>query len=656
MDGDCELEQGFLPAALKAVEGDAALGVVAGSRRDFYRTRKGIVAAKGEYYQHQRTAPSEQLGYGGCALYRREALEAAGSFNPFLGSWEEKDLSHRIARAGFHAKVMTIPMIRHTTVPRESLRRLLRTFFHGFYLGRGQAARLFLRRRMVRAAFAGLSRVLVVLAHAAVGMASLALWLLGGVQWPLALWAVLSVAGFVTFALRSRSVYRAGYYTAEWLIQGVCLILGFFVPTPSPDTFRWKGEERDPPGTGIRPLPRVLLVGPRPDPPFWGGVERGVDLLLRSRIAGRTSMRLFNNYRRRDANRWFPERLAYQAGMIRAFRKELSRHAFDLVHIKTSSGVNFHQNALYALAARMAGLPVVLQIHCGKFPTFYEASSRLVRTWIRHSLSGAAFVAVLSDAWAERIRAIAPRTRTRIIPNGLEDRELDLLHEPATRSRPVVLFMGTGEAELNREKGLEDLLGVIPELAGRYPESCWVLAGLSDAERRDVRMELSRSITEPPAEQIRCLGLVDGREKLSLLRSSSILVLPSYFENMPNVLLEAMAAGMAVVATAVGAVPEMLGHGEGGLLVEPGDREALRQALEHLLGLPSQVYRQGLRNRETVARRYTMSVVERKLEEVYMEAARWRIPNWDENCGDIRPPGSGVPGSVPFVSCPATKP
>ena len=121
------------------------------------------------------------------------------------------------------------------------------------------------------------------------------------------------------------------------------------------------------------------------------------------------------------------------------------------------------------------------------------------------------------------------------------------------------------------------------------------------------------------------MGLVDPPEKSDLLKTSTILVLPSYYENMPNILLEGMAAGVGVVATDVGAIPEMLGYGEGGLLVPPGDRPALASALDRLLSSPTLVRAQGRRNRSVAVRDYTVSVVQHKLSELYLEVAGWPV-------------------------------
>jgi glycosyltransferase involved in cell wall biosynthesis len=343
-------------------------------------------------------------------------------------------------------------------------------------------------------------------------------------------------------------------------------------------------------------------------------------MLLRTRLAQGTGMRLFNTYRRRDASRPFRARLLYQAGMVRAFRSEMRRFRPDLVHVKTSSGINFYQNSLYVHAARLAGLPVILQLHCGKFEAFYRDSPAPLKAWIRYTLRSARRVAVLSNFWKERLSALAPGTRLVVIPNGLEQEEIDRLAGPYDRLAAQVLFVGTGEAWLNREKGIEDLLAVLPRMAADYPSVTWVLAGLESPEEAEGWWR-KHDVPRPPHDRVLCKGVVSGEERVGLLRDSGLLVLPSYFENMPNIVLEAMAAGLAVVATRVGALPEMLAEDQGGLLVPAGDQAALEGALRRALDEGNRLADRGRRNRATVERHHTLAVVERGLEAVYREIA-----------------------------------
>jgi glycosyltransferase involved in cell wall biosynthesis len=609
LDGDCELEPDFLPPAIAMLEENPSLAVVAGGRRDFYRTKSGFVPAPRDYYA--TTDRSGGIKYGGNALYRRSALETAGSFDPFLRSKEEQDLAQRIQAAGYDIKVLPIPMIRHMTVPRESARRLLRSLQHGFYIGRGQAMRKFIARRGFKAAFHGLGKVFITLGHSALGILCLIAWLLDGKLWPLWAWTALTLAGLLAFSIRSRGLARACYYLMEWLVQGICLILGFLSPLQSARSWRWQGEELLPDNRRLV-LPKVLLVAPLPSPPHKGGVEKGVDLLLHTSLADQTRMSLFNTFRPRDAERPLRQRIAYQLRMLRDFRRVLKQQRPDIVHVKTSSGVNFLQNSLYAWMAKRGGFPVALQIHSGRFEAFYAGSSAIVRAWIRHTLRRADRVLVLSRTWANRIRALAPSAKTRVVPNGLSIEEMARLSDGSSRRPGQIFFLGAGREDLNRDKGLHDVLAILPESFRRHPASRWVLAGLVDAEATNAG-------TSGDA-RVRCLGTIDSGLKEQLLRESEILVLPSYFENMPNILLEAMAAGMGVVASSVGAIPEMLGEG-GGILVNPGDRARLARALDELLSRPSLIRAQGATNQATVARRYTMEMVERSLKNVYREIA-----------------------------------
>ncbi len=400
--------------------------------------------------------------------------------------------------------------------------------------------------------------------------------------------------------------------------------------------------------------PRVLLVGPLPVPPVTGGVEKGIDMLLRTDLARRTKMRLFNNSRRRDPRRPLHARFRYQVGMIRSFRRELQQEPVDLIHVKTSSDINFYQNSLYALMARRSGLPVLLQIHGGMFEVFYQESLAPLRAWIRHTLSSVDRVAVLSRGWADRIARIAPQARLAVVPNGLEAGELASLGEVDGNRPEQVLFVGTGDPELNCKKGLDDLLEVLPRLLTRFPAVTWVLAGLHNPMEARNRVKGSLEPGTRLGERVRFLPLVGGETRLALLRESSILVVPSRYENMPNLLLEAMAAGMGVVASNVGAIEEMLSPPDGGIIFEAADRDGLMGALERLLACASLVSEQGRRNRATVTRQYTLSVVERELEKIYRECVQDRITHPSrrrdfalEQGGGTHPrPPSGVTRSV----------
>lgn len=91
-----------------------------------------------------------------------------------------------------------------------------------------------------------------------------------------------------------------------------------------------------------------------------------------------------------------------------------------------------------------------------------------------------------------------------------------------------------------------------------------------------------------------------------------MLLLPSFSEGFPNTLLEGMSAGLAVIATRVGAVPEVVEHGRTGLLMEPGDTDTLVGHLRRLCDDPTLRAALGAAARRLVTQRYDLDVVMRR--------------------------------------------
>jgi len=221
-----------------------------------------------------------------------------------------------------------------------------------------------------------------------------------------------------------------------------------------------------------------------------------------------------------------------------------------------------------ALAAgALARAPVVATFHGDtghlRRVVLYE---RLAR-WAARFTRG---VAAPSEPLAERIRGAAPRTPVHVIPNGIPVGALptaaarssarEALHLPA--GIPVVAFVG----RLSPEKAPEVLVRAIRGTGLRL-----LVAG--EGPLRDA-LE-----AEADAGQVRFLGFLT--DVAPVLAAADMLALPSRTEGLPMAALEAMAAGLPVVASAVGSLPEVLADGAG-VLVPPGDVSALRLALERL--------------------------------------------------------------------------
>jgi glycosyltransferase involved in cell wall biosynthesis len=243
----------------------------------------------------------------------------------------------------------------------------------------------------------------------------------------------------------------------------------------------------------------------------------------------------------------------FLAAMTRAVRRA-ARQA-DVVH------AHWLPNGL---PAALSGKPFVLTLH-GTDVALAERAPALARPVV-----GRARVVIgVSQALARAAGELGARD-VRVIPNGVAIPE-DVAEEAEP---PEVLYAG----RLSPEKGIEDLLAVADGLR-------LVVAG--DGPLR------------PRVPQ--ALGMLPREELSRLYGRAAAVVFPSRRDGYPVACAEAMAHGRAVVATAVGGLPDMVVDGETGLLVPPGDGRALRAAVDRLLADADLRHRLGAAGRERIA-------------------------------------------------------
>ena len=175
-----------------------------------------------------------------------------------------------------------------------------------------------------------------------------------------------------------------------------------------------------------------------------------------------------------------------------------------------------------------------------------------------------------------------------------------------------VLYLGY----MGRAKGTLDLVDAAAELCRKHPDLFFDLVG----------DELQIGELGPIKSRIESLGLNDrvvmhaavtGSAKTSFLREADLFVYPSHHEGMPVAVLEAMASGLAIVATRVGGLPDLLGEGTNGMLVEPGQPGQIASALEELY-LNDALHRSMMEKSRTIAcERYDLESRISQLVEIY---------------------------------------
>jgi glycosyltransferase involved in cell wall biosynthesis len=172
-----------------------------------------------------------------------------------------------------------------------------------------------------------------------------------------------------------------------------------------------------------------------------------------------------------------------------------------------------------------------------------------------------------------------PNQPIQIIPYPVDTKEF----KPAPKDalRKSVLFVGRVE----KRKGADVLLRAIPLVLGKHPDCKFLFVGqISD--------ELTQQVEAAPTDA-QFLSFKPRHELVELYQQASVCVVPSLWDNSPNVVYEAMSCGTPVVATRVGGIPELVDEGGTGLLVPPRDERALAEAISRLLDNTTECERMG---------------------------------------------------------------
>jgi glycosyltransferase involved in cell wall biosynthesis len=165
---------------------------------------------------------------------------------------------------------------------------------------------------------------------------------------------------------------------------------------------------------------------------------------------------------------------------------------------------------------------------------------------------------------------------------------------------------------LVHEKGLTELLTALA--LARDVETQLVVAGTGPAEAT-----LRKAAADRGLVQVHFVGPVHGADKMSLLKGAEVVVLPSYNEGLPYALLEGMAAGLAVIATPVGAIGDLIENGSNGLLVEPRSAPAIAAAIHRLASDRAALARMSAAARATIVARHSIGRLAGELCGVYRD-------------------------------------
>ena len=314
-----------------------------------------------------------------------------------------------------------------------------------------------------------------------------------------------------------------------------------------------------------------------------------------------------------EVNRLMAAKAGRYINFFWRFRRDLRVFRADLVVFFISSRrLGLLAEFPFVLWTRIHHVPYALYLHTRGYGRLYSRS-RMFREILRRMFRPALACFVLADRLKQEIQGFFPG-KIFVLPNCVD------APEPFNRA-PVsatarVLFL----SNLHESKGLWTLLAAMPKVIAASPDVLFVLAG--PWQDRSVEKEVLEYIEgHGIRESVQRTGSVFGKDKENVLAASDIFVFPSHypFEAMSLVVLEAMRAGLPVITSDVGALPEVVIEGKTGFVIPPKDPEELARKILRLVKNPELRRRMGEASRQRFLAHYSAAVYKKRVGQILKE-------------------------------------
>lgn len=276
-------------------------------------------------------------------------------------------------------------------------------------------------------------------------------------------------------------------------------------------------------------------------------------------------------------------------------------------------------NILGRLAGALAGVAVVSHIHAENFFRPQRQIATVHRLLDNATARLCARILVVSDATRAALAAQGyPQDRLETVHNGFDGTSVSADSAEAIRRElalPTDAVVVCTVGRLNAMKGQREVIEALARLSG---DSHLVIAG-EDAEQGGAFASELHRLAEDIGVGGRVHLLGYRGDVPAILAAADVFVLPSWAEGLPMVVLEAMAAGLPVIGTRIGGIPELVVDGVTGVLVAPRDVTALTEALELLVTDEGERRRLGTAGRSRLEREFTERAASERVLAVYDE-------------------------------------
>lgn len=304
------------------------------------------------------------------------------------------------------------------------------------------------------------------------------------------------------------------------------------------------------------------------------------------------------------------------------------------------SNAGFLRDAAAIFIAKLFFCRVIGHYHGSRFHYFYQAAPVWYRFLIRRGLKRVDKMIVQAECLKSVFSGLVPESKISVLYNGVPDLCLKrggaAVKMRKERKKDFVTFLFLNHISFT--KGFYDLMSAYRQLLEEGKKVRLLVAGdfmlnpktqaefLEEPHRRfylgrypQIHREMLDFVRDNPAAGVEYHGVVSGESKHLLFERADVFVLPSHTEGFPNVILEAMAFGLGLIATPVGALPEVLREPDHALFTQKGNAASLAGRMSRLIVEPSLFSRMGTNNRETVVSQFPMQKAGQKFTQLVFE-------------------------------------
>jgi glycosyltransferase involved in cell wall biosynthesis len=354
----------------------------------------------------------------------------------------------------------------------------------------------------------------------------------------------------------------------------------------------------------MKTMKKILIVGPQLS--LKSGVSHHAKTMLTSPLAQNYEMHYFQ-VGSHPADNFFIVVLKFMLNPFR-FTWKIWSVLPAIVHFNPSfDRKSMLRELVMAIICKFHNRRTIIHFHGGNISCVMK-NNRLP-LYVKLILRLASHIIVLTKIQKKSLSVFCKKNKVTVIPNMI-DTCLFPKHKQNNNGKISILFM----SKIESKKGAFDVIEAISQVVKYYNHTKFIFAG----EGPDLK-KLKLVCCENGCEEfIKFLGHVKDQKKVNFLINGDIFLFPSHYqEGMPYALLEAMAAGLPVIATNTGGIPEIIRHNKNGLLVPPAQPDQLAEAIINLIRHPKKRKMFGKMNRQIAASEFDINIVCDKVTQIY---------------------------------------